>query len=300
MTPLSAPAWLAELQARFGDMIRTPLDRTTGTLRVTTSRYDAELLTEAADGPVASARERLAVYNRQYWFRLFSVMQTAFPLTTRLVGHWYFNELCARFLLACPPSSWDLDRVPDGFDVFLEETLDGDVEVRQSRFVEQQALLDAARLDAAWRGVFGAPKAHPYRPSQADAPRLLEARLVPSPAVAVVEEHWPLLELRRKLQGQPGEAPVLLPPRLEEPKWWALVRRPEGIGQLPLEAREAELFRLLGRHRVQDALARLEAACSDEERDGLPAHAQRWLARSVELDFWVGIETNEAGPTADF
>lgn len=295
MTPLSPPQWLAELQARFGAMLRTPLDRESGTLRATPPEYDPRLLEAAEDGPAASAAERLAVYNRQYWFRLFSVMHTAFPLTTRLVGHWRFNEHAARFLLASPPRTWDLDDVPDGFEVHLEETLDGDVDLDPGRRVEREALVEAARLDAAWRRVFGAPRVTPYRPSADDATRLVASRLVPSPAVAIVEEHWPLIELRRSIKSDSSEGAVPLPPRLDSAKAWALVRRPEGIGQLPLETREAQLFALLGRYTVQEALARLESACDEEERAALPTRAQHWLARSVELGFWIGMESDDAG-----
>jgi hypothetical protein len=279
MTPRSAPAWLEELQTRFSAVIRTPLDRTSGTLTATPSAYDANVLGETLDGPRTSGAERLAVYNRQYWFRLFDVMQTAFPLTTRLSGHWTFNDYAARFLLAHPPRGWDLDRAPDGFEVFMSETLE------EGRL----AVMEAARIDAAWRSVFGAPQVARYRPSPADAARLLDSHLTPSPAVALVEEHWPLLELRKSLRDDRGEAPVALPTRLPTSRWWALVRRDEGIGQLPLEAREAELFTLLRSHTVSDALGRLEAACAEQERAALPTKAQGWLARSVELDFWTGL-----------
>ncbi len=224
-------------------------------------------------------------------------MHTAFPLTTRLVGHWRFNKLAARFLLASPPRTWDLDDVPDGFEVHLEETLEGDVDLDAGRRVEREALVEAARFDAAWRRVFGAPRVTPYHPTADDAANLPASRLLPSPAVAIVEEHWPLLELEKSLRSDSGESAVPLPPRLDSAQAWALVRRPEGIGQLPLEAREAELFRLLRRYAVQDALARLEAVCDEEERTALPAKTQQWLARSVELGFWIGIDANKAGPS---
>ncbi len=281
------PAWLEELQARFGSVIRAPLDRTSGTLTATPTAYDADVLGEALDGPRASGANRLAVYNRQYWFRLFDVLQTAFPLTTRLFGHWTFNDYAARFLLANPPRGWDLDRAPDGFDEFLSEAESPILTVGHG---DRLAFLEGARIDAAWRSVFGAPRVSPYRPSASDAARLLEARLIPSPAVALCEEHWPLLELRKSIRDDASEAPIALPTRLPASRWWALVRRDEGIGQLPLEAREAELFTLLRSHTVADALGRLEAACSEKERVTLPTKTQGWLARSVELDFWIGIE----------
>ncbi len=291
MSSRPAPAWLGEFQARFGSVLRTPLDRTTGTLRAMTSEYDPEI--GASDGPRALAHERLAVYNRQYWFRLYGVFQTAFPLVTRLFGHWLFNDYAARFLIAHPPSHWDIDHVTTGFETWLPRAIEQpSVRVgRSERVVERDALVEAAQIDAAWRRVFLAPSTHPYRPSAEDAARLLRSRLTPSTGVAVIEEHWPLLELRRSLSRETGEAPVPLPLALSAVRFWALVQRPEGIGQVSLEAREAELFRLLEKHVVEDALARLEAACSDAERVDLPARARAWLARSVELDFWTGIET---------
>ena len=263
----SAPPWLAEMQARFGDVIRTPLDRTTGTLRTTI------------------ADERLAIYNRQYWFRLFGVLQTAFPLTTRLFGHWRFNEHAARFLSANPPRGWDVDRAADGFEDFLARALDPAPD-------DREAFVEAARIDAAARSVSRAPDVSPFRPTAADASRLLDARLLPSPACALVVEHRPLVELRNALLTAPteDESPVPVPAKLEGPRWIALVREPSGIRHLALDAREGELLDLLRRHTVRDALARLEAACAEDERRDLPARTQRWLARSVEHAMWTGIK----------
>jgi len=275
------PAWLAALQDRFGAVLRTPLARATGTLTAVVVAYDPDAVRDARDAHNATAAERLAVYNRQYWFRLFGVMQTAFPLTTRLLGHWRFNDYAARFLLAHPPHHWALDRVPDGFAPFLAEALDPSD--------AREALVEAARIDTAWRELFRAPAVAPFRPTAADAARLLDARLVPSPATALVAEHFPLLELKADLASIPGEAPVPAPARLPHPRWWMLLREPDGVRQLPLAPLEGELLALLARHTVRDALARLEAACTEAERDALPSHAQRWLARSVERGFWATL-----------
>lgn len=286
------PAWLADFQGRFGAVVRTPLDRGTGTLRATPAAYDRDALGEALDGPRTRAGERLAVYNRQYWFRLFGVMQTAYPLTARLLGHWFFNEHAARFFLAHPPHSWDIDRAPDGFDGFLAGSLGDDV--------PRDALIEAAGIDAAWRLLFRAPATVPYRPDAADGLRLLDGRLLPSPAVAVVVERWPLLALKSSLAGARGESIVPLPPPLPQPCWWALMREPTGIRRVPLEPREGELLRLLGRHTVRDALAGLEGECPEDERAALPTNARRWLARSVERGFWAGLSTDpSAGADGD-
>lgn len=287
MTTKRGPAWLAELQARFGSVIRTPLDRSTGTLRATVTDYDPEAVRDAIDGPRAVAAERLAVYNRQYWFRLFTVLQRSFPVTVRLLGAWEFNGYASRFVLTHPPRHWDLDHAPDGFAGFLSDALgDGP---------DRDGLIDAVTLDDAWRRLFRAPGTRPFHPSADDAARLLDGRLVMSPAVAVVVERYPLLEARASMVAVRGLAPVALPERLAEPRWWALAREPEGVRHLPLEPGEGALLTLLCRYTVREALARLEAACVESERAELPAATQRWLARSVERGIWEGLTTEPAG-----
>jgi hypothetical protein len=268
-------------------MVRAPLDRSTGTLCAIPEFYDRTLRTDARDGPTAAAAERLAVYNRQYWFRLFGVLANAFPLTARLTGFWTFNGHASRFVLAHPPRGWNIDEVADGFEDFLGAPLDVPA---QGGAGELPLIREAAIVDSAWRRVFAAPSVEPYRPTTADAARLLEARLAASPAVAVFAQHWPLLALRRGLVSAPSDTRIPAPRKLPHLEWWALVSTAAGIGQLPLAAREAELYGFLRRYPVGEALARLEAGCEPSERAALPEQARVWLARSVDLGFWSGLE----------
>jgi hypothetical protein len=68
--------------------------------------------------------------------------------------------------------------------------------------------------------------------------------------------------------------------------------------EFPLEPREAELFELLARTSVGEALGNLEARCDDAEKRDLPARLGTWLARSMELAFWIGmIPQDSAGVT---
>jgi Putative DNA-binding domain len=288
-----SPAWLLELQDSFGHMLRTPLSRSTGTLRAETSAYPAAVIAQAKPGRDLSQAERLAVYNRQYWFRLFTLLQGAFPLTAKLVGFWYFNQLASDFLVARPPRSWDLERVGDGFAEFLNQELpEADLELQPPRGrLPRAALVEAARIDAAYRDVFGAPPTTPFAPALDDAARLLHSKLQLSPAVAVLTENWPLCELRRSALASPeADAALVLGARLDEPRSWLLGRDGLRLGLLPLEPREAQLLGLLTNHAVGTALSRLEADCSEEERHHLPELVQSWLARSVKLGIWVGLE----------
>ncbi|HEX7665851.1 MAG TPA: DNA-binding domain-containing protein [Polyangiaceae bacterium] len=265
-----APSWLADFQARFGAAITAPLDRTSGTLRAKPSSYDPVLV-------ASTSERRLAIYNRQYWFRLFEVLQSAYPLTMRLLGAWGFNGLASRFLEQAPPASWNVDDATNHFETFL-----GSIDA--APFV-----IEAARLDAAWLRVFRAPPVRAFRPTAEDAPRIPTARLVPSPALVIVREHFDLAPLRRRILQETAETKVDPPRALATSRAWAIVRRASGIAEIALEEREAELLDLLGERTVSDALAMLEASCTDEERAALPAQTQRWLARSVENDFWIGL-----------
>jgi hypothetical protein len=288
----SRPEWLADFQRAFGAALRTPLESSSGTFRAILPSYPATAVVESVGRGALTAAERIAVYNRQYWFRLFGVFQNTFPLTTRLLGHFTFNECASAFLSRNPPRGWNIDDAPAGFDAFMSEHVPdaGVAFPRHAGVVDRQTVLEAARIDAAWHRVFFAEERPPFRPAPDDAPRLFQSRLVPAEAVQVIEEHRPLVELRRKLSAIPGEAPVPAPPPLEEPAYWAFVRKPAGIGQLPLAKTEARLLTLLRVHPVAEALALLESECAESERASLPARIQTWLARSVELDFWSGIE----------
>ena len=278
-----APSWLEELQARFGAVLRAPLDRATGTLTAIPDAYDPITVEGTLDGPRTTRAERLAVYNRQYFFRLFGVLHSAFPLVCRLVGYWAFNAHAARYLDAHPPRGWDIDDVADAFAPFVEGELD------HLSAPEREAIVEAARMDAAFRAVFRAPPVTPFRPSADDAAHLLDARLVASPAVAIALEHSALADLRRAILRDPSERKLPFPPAWPEVRTFALVRAEEGTGEIPLEAREAELLRLLEAHSVREALGILERACPLDERAALPAKTELWLARSVQRGWWSGM-----------
>jgi len=279
----SAPDWLADFQARFGSVLRTPLDRASGTLTAVTAHYDPQLCAEALDGPLSCGAERLAVYNRQYWFRLFTVLQAGFPLTARLMGFWEFNAVAENYLLVHPPRAWDIEQIADGFPAFFENSQSG------SAPDWRLALIESVRIDAAFREVFRAATVPSFRPLASDAADLLTCQLVVLPALRIVEEHRALLALRTALLAGPKDAATGLPPLLARPQAWAIVRREAGTAHIPLESREAELLTLLGRHSVADALGRLESACPAEERSDLPQKVSVWLARSIEFGFWSSL-----------
>lgn len=285
MTLRAAPPWLEGMQSRFGEVLRTPLDRSTGTLTATPAAYPVAARDEVTAGPHTPAEARLAVYNRQYWFRLFTVLQTVFPLLVDLLGAWEFNDYASDFLLAHPPRGWDLEHVPDGFEGFFAERLRG--------HRDAAVLIAAAQLDAGWRALLRQPPARPFRPSPDEAARLLDGRLRPSPSVMLMEDAWGLLHRKVSLAGPRAELASALPTRSATPSWFCIVREPGGVRHVALEAGEGALLALLRGLPVREALAHLEAAVEEGSREALPEAAQRWLAKGAERGMWIGVDDGQ-------
>jgi hypothetical protein len=234
-----------------------------------------------------SGAERLAIYNRQYWFRMFEVLQSAFPLVSRLLGFWEINEHFGRYLEAHPPTDWDIDGISDGFVAFFESSLANDAGATIDTSANRRALIEAARLDERYLRVFHAPPVTPFRPTAEDAAHLLDARLVESPAVAIFEEHSALAEARRKILADPSINRVAFPKPHPEARFVALARNGESTFEIPLDPLEARLIRLLRENTVREAMAKLEAACPPDQRAELPAKTQQWLADAVSRGFWI-------------
>ncbi|MET0389926.1 MAG: DNA-binding domain-containing protein, partial [Polyangiales bacterium] len=160
MTEQETRVWLAALQARFSSVLRTPLDASSGELRCRHDLYPDAACADVLPGPQLSAAARLSLYQRQYWMRLLNVMHDQYPLTVRLLGAFFFNQHALRFLSACPPHSHDLAGATEGFAEFLTADLQTDPVSHPPRgpSLPRLALLEAARLDAAYRRVFHAPE----------------------------------------------------------------------------------------------------------------------------------------------
>ncbi|MES2220301.1 MAG: DNA-binding domain-containing protein [Acidobacteriota bacterium] len=68
-----------------------------------------------------SSFERLEIYHRQYWFRLFSSFEEDFPGLQAVVGHKRFQALMRAYLEACPSTSFSLRNLGSRLVNWLEE-----------------------------------------------------------------------------------------------------------------------------------------------------------------------------------
>jgi hypothetical protein len=114
---------LRQLQRRMAALVMQPL-----TLQETTRARDASgrfTAHEAADFIRPNDRltsvERLEIYNRQYWFRLFSSFEEDFPALRAVLGRRRFQRLMRAYLEACPSSSFSLRNLGSRLTQWLRE-----------------------------------------------------------------------------------------------------------------------------------------------------------------------------------
>lgn len=283
-------AWLADFQRAFSEAIRWPLATGQGRLqsRIPADKGPALTIKASAHGDAAS---RLALYNEQYWFRLFNAMQGALPLTARLLGLWSFNQIVQDFLGAKPPSHYDLNRLTEGFGTFLM-TLPASIPLAGGvKPLPRRILREAFAIDDAYQQVFYAPPQKIWRPTAEELPHLPRQKLIASKAFVLVEERSPLLRLRRELLAgrYPGEAALPCPADSQSSQHWAIYRSSQGVLAKALSSFEAQLCQLLLAHPLEEAMMKLEESQSED----LPALARSlmsWLSQSLADGFWTGAE----------
>jgi len=264
----AAPPWLASLQADLGALLRSPLDPSSGTFRAPVEAYDPALVAQIAPGVggPATPQERLAVYHRQGWMRLFDGLQKAWPRSARVLGYWRFNLVVSRHLASNPPAHNDLDRAADGLEGPLRAADDADM-------VAEAVTADAAERRATlarWTGV--------WTPRPADLAGLDTARLRFAPSFTLVRERWALAALPHR------EGPVA---RHRVAAWHVYARSAEGTVIRRVEPGLARLLFEAQRGPFGAALAAVEGQIGREAVEG---KLQAWIALALGEGWWVGVD----------
>jgi hypothetical protein len=97
---------LALLEPLFGE--NRDLGGLSGGLREASAGFNetADCLIRSTDQ--LGSRDRLGLYQRQYWYRLIDSLGEDFPEVCRYLGRDLFYTVVERYLLAHPPGSWNL------------------------------------------------------------------------------------------------------------------------------------------------------------------------------------------------
>jgi Putative DNA-binding domain len=113
---------LLELQRRMAEDVRRPLTADFEMQRMTEDGQSTEEIAASYISPNArlSSFERLEIYNRQYWFRLISVVSEDFPTLNAVIGTKRFDALILAYLQRNPSTSWTLRDLGARLPEFLE------------------------------------------------------------------------------------------------------------------------------------------------------------------------------------
>jgi len=141
-------AALLELQKRMATAVMEPLTRNETTRRV--RRHGVVMEREAAafikPNDSLSSLERLEIYNRQYWFRLYSSLEEDFPGLQAVLGRRRFERVMRAYLDECPSISFTLRDLGSRLHSWL--TTHQEFTAPKTRVAEDMVLLEWAHIEA--------------------------------------------------------------------------------------------------------------------------------------------------------
>jgi hypothetical protein len=152
---------LLELQRRMARAVMQPITRNETMVRRNADGVNMQQ--EAAEFIKPNDRltsfDRLEIYNRQYWFRLFGAFEEDFPGLQAIVGKRKFEALMRAYLVECPSTSFTLRNL----GAKLEAWLRGNPQYIDER---KELALDMVRLEWAHIESFDSAEVAPLDPAQ--------------------------------------------------------------------------------------------------------------------------------------
>lgn len=191
---------LLELQRRVAAAVMHPLTQQETMPR---RRRDGASNISEADALIKpndrlSSFERLEIYNRQYWFRLYSSFEEDFPGLMAIIGRKKFDRLMRAYLTDCPSQSFSLRNLGSQLETWL---------LAHPEFIEprHQLAMDMARLEWAHIEAFDSA-ADPLL----DADDLVSihegSQLRLQPYLRLLELHYPVDDLLIELRSESGSS----------------------------------------------------------------------------------------------
>lgn len=145
-----------------------------------------------------SSFERLEIYNRQYWFRIYSCSEEDFPGLKAVLGTTKFDRLMRDYLSDCPSQSFTLRNLGSRLESWLME---------HPEYLEPrgQLALDMARLEWAHIEAFDGAE-NPLLDADDLAAINERSHLALQPYLRVLELHYPVEDLLIELRSESGSS----------------------------------------------------------------------------------------------
>lgn len=228
-----------------------------------------------------SPEDRVRIYTRAYFARLFEVLQADYPALEKVVGEDAFERLAQAYVAKHPSRSYSLNPLGTKLPEFL---------ARAARVPRRVLAVDVARVERAMAEAFDEEEAAPLSPdavAAVPANAWAGARLVPVPS-------FRLLALRTRANAAVSAARQDLPmPDLRARATWAIVyRRDYRVFRLDLTEPQFALLSALARGRtVRAALAAALKAAGRREAATLPGKVFGWFRTWTEEGLFAEIRT---------
>ncbi len=138
---------LLALQKGMAAAVMEPLTQNETTRKTRRDGVGMEREVAAFIKPNASltSLERLEIYNRQYWFRLYSSFEDDFPGLLAVLGRRQFERVMRAYLDACPSKSFTLRDLGSRLHSFLAEH--EELTVPKSRLAQDVVRLEWAHIE---------------------------------------------------------------------------------------------------------------------------------------------------------
>jgi hypothetical protein len=188
---------LLALQRRMARAVMTPLTPSERMRRVSTSgrsmRAEASSFIKPNDR--LTSFERLEIYNRQYWFRIFSALAEDFPGLRAILGDRSFDALSKAYLRDCPSTSFTLRNLGGKLEAWLQ---------KHPRFAgtRQKLAIDMVRLEWADIEAFDGEFVPSLRAENLVGANLATLRLRLQPYVRLLDLRYPVDDLLLAVKGK--------------------------------------------------------------------------------------------------
>jgi hypothetical protein len=194
------PTQLREIQQRMAACIMQPLTRDERMRQRradgTSSQREAEAIISPNDR--LTSFERLEIYNRQYWFRLYTSFQEDFPGLQTVVGTRRFERIMRDYLTDCPSTSFTLRNLGSRLAEWLANHPDHSAPYTQ-------LALEMAQLEWAHIESFDNPAWPPLTPDQITAIGE-DTLLTLQPHLRLVEAHAAIDDALISLREDEGDS----------------------------------------------------------------------------------------------
>ncbi|PCJ59709.1 MAG: hypothetical protein COA79_09905 [Planctomycetota bacterium] len=246
--------------------------------------YPIDLVEQIIPLKNLSGKERLLTYNQQYWFRLFSTMQSEFPLLCNLLNYEAFNKLISHYLDENSSESFSLTNLSNRLLDFLKNSRD---------WTQYPILLEATELELIHIESFDALQLSnelQLVPMTVKEIHLIESKgLAFQPSCTLFHEHWNLVFSRHQAieQLEEEEDIIELEPLLEE-SFWCIFRKDNIVEEEQISFIQYELLSLLKNgHSLNDALVSIENSATEQDLILIEKNLSSWFARWVSLGWFV-------------